>query len=382
MAQTPPSAPPVPNERPEQRRPVLAVFIGRFQPFHAGHKAVMDHAAGFADRILVLVGSAFRPRSPKNPLTYTERAGFIAAHLQQSSVPVAVTPLVDTLYDDAAWARNVRSAVDWHLRDEGLDPADVDIVLTGYEKDKSSAYVRWFPDWGWNGAEPYLHGGETVSATGLRAAFFGLGDLTEDALAALSERYGVVSVQLMQSWVAAAGPLAETLSGEALAVAHGKARHAALREAWGYPIAIHTVDAAVICDGHILLVRRGQGPGIGLLALPGGHFDQGETAQEAALRELREETGLDLSDHAPETRRVFDHPDRAERGWIRTEVFLYRIDGPLPPVVGGDDAAAAFWQPLSTVTSDTLFDDHYDILETLLPEVPDPYSVMLTARRG
>lgn len=364
------------------RRPVLAVFIGRFQPFHAGHKAVMDHAAGFADRIVVLIGSAFRPRSPKNPLTYSERASWIAAHLQDATVPVAVTPLVDTLYDDAAWARNVRSAVDWHLRDEGLDPAQVDIVLTGYEKDKSSAYVRWFPDWGWNGAAPYLHEGETVSATGLRQAFFGLAEVTDAARAELSARYGALSVQLMEGWMAAAGSVGDTLRAETLAVEHGKARHRALREAWGYPIPISTVDTAVICDGHILLVRRGQGPGIGLLALPGGHFDQGETAQEAALRELREETGLDLSDHDPTERRVFDHPDRAERGWIRTEVFVYRIAGPLPEVAAGDDAAEAFWHPLSTVTSDSLFDDHYDILETLLPEVPDPYVAMLAARRG
>ena len=361
------------------RRPVLAVFIGRFQPFHLGHKAVMDHAAGFADRILVLVGSPFRPRSPKNPLTYTERASFIAAHLQDATVPVAVTPLVDTLYDDAAWARNVRAAVDWHLRDEGLDPAQVEIVLTGYEKDKSSAYVRWFPEWGWNGAEPYLQDGTTVSATGLRNAFFGLGEIDAEALSA---RYGELSVQLMQDWMQRAGPVGDNLKAETLAVAHAQARHDALREAWGYPIPINTVDAAVVCDGHILLVRRGQGPGIGLLALPGGHFEQDETAQQAALRELAEETGLDLSGHVPETRRVFDHPDRAERGWVRTEVFLYRIDGPLPEVTAGDDAAQALWHPLFSLTSETLFEDHYDILESLLPEVPDPYAAMLAARRG
>jgi 8-oxo-dGTP diphosphatase len=49
---------------------------------------------------------------------------------------------------------------------------------------------------------------------------------------------------------------------------------------------------AVIRDGSVLLVERGKPPRAGLWSLPGGHIEAGETAANAALRELREETGV------------------------------------------------------------------------------------------
>lgn len=54
------------------------------------------------------------------------------------------------------------------------------------------------------------------------------------------------------------------------------------------------VGVAVVDDGRILLVQRGRQPGRGLWAVPGGKVDLGETLTEAARREAREETGLDV----------------------------------------------------------------------------------------
>jgi 8-oxo-dGTP diphosphatase len=52
------------------------------------------------------------------------------------------------------------------------------------------------------------------------------------------------------------------------------------------------VSAAIVRDGHVLVVRRARAPAHGLFTLPGGAVEAGETLAEAVIREVREETGL------------------------------------------------------------------------------------------
>jgi 8-oxo-dGTP diphosphatase len=53
------------------------------------------------------------------------------------------------------------------------------------------------------------------------------------------------------------------------------------------------VSCAVLRDGKVLLIERGSGALKGFWSLPGGHIEPGETARDAALREVREETGVE-----------------------------------------------------------------------------------------
>jgi len=62
-----------------------------------------------------------------------------------------------------------------------------------------------------------------------------------------------------------------------------------------YPTRPHlAVSAAIFRADRLLIVRRARAPGLGLYTLPGGGVELGETLQEAVIREVREETGLDI----------------------------------------------------------------------------------------
>jgi 8-oxo-dGTP diphosphatase len=54
------------------------------------------------------------------------------------------------------------------------------------------------------------------------------------------------------------------------------------------------VSAAIFREGRVLIVRRGRPPAHGLYTLPGGGVELGETLEEAIIREVREETGLEI----------------------------------------------------------------------------------------
>src|SRR3954447_11046947 len=88
---------------------------------------------------------------------------------------------------------------------------------------------------------------------------------------------------------------------------------------------------------RVLMTRRGGDPFRGMLALPGGFVDVGETVEQAAVRELSEETGVALE--APDLRLVgvYSQPGRDPRGW--TVSVLFRLDvSERPDAKHGDDA--------------------------------------------
>jgi 8-oxo-dGTP diphosphatase len=108
-----------------------------------------------------------------------------------------------------------------------------------------------------------------------------------------------------------------------------------------------TADMLVVAgdpagERRVLVVRRGGEPYRGLLALPGGFVDVGETVEQAALRELQEETGVALEAAELRLAGVYSQPGRDPRGW--TVSVLFRSDlGERPDAYHGDDAAAVEW---------------------------------------
>ncbi len=100
-------------------------------------------------------------------------------------------------------------------------------------------------------------------------------------------------------------------------------------------------------DLRVLLIQRDD---VFQWAIPGGMVDPGETAPTSLVRELREETGVDLTYVRPEvlTRTYVTDWRNTDHAWITTTAALYRIPDVIP-AVAADDAADAAWWPLSTV---------------------------------
>ena len=119
----------------------------------------------------------------------------------------------------------------------------------------------------------------------------------------------------------------------------------------------------------ILLVRRGGHPFKGRWALPGGFLQPGESLEECARRELREETGLEASALVPLAPR--SKPGRDPRGWILSCPYLCIVTAGAEGVRGGDDAAAAEWRPLAEPGRRLAF-DHDEILAGALARLRGP----------
>lgn len=133
-----------------------------------------------------------------------------------------------------------------------------------------------------------------------------------------------------------------------------------------------TVDAVVVQSGHVLMVER-KGPyGKGLLALPGGFLDTGERILDACLRELREETCLQVPEAvlkgSIKSSKVFDDPYRSARGRTITHAFYIELaaNKELPEVTGGDDAKRAIWVPLADLDPEQIFEDHYFVIQEMV----------------
>jgi 8-oxo-dGTP diphosphatase len=114
-------------------------------------------------------------------------------------------------------------------------------------------------------------------------------------------------------------------------------------------------DVAVFAfrDGamNVLLVRRRYEPYQSYWALPGGLMDAGETLEEAAERELREETGV--TDTFMEQLATFSDVDRDPRGRVISCCYLALVDGGKVRLRPGSDAREAAWRPLEPLLQQT-----------------------------
>lgn len=343
--------------------PALAVFIGRFQPLHNGHLHVIHAALAQAENLLILIGSSSGPRSHRNPFTFEERKAMIQSVLRADEVGrVRIVGVPDHLYSDETWLEAVQGAIFDQARTHFyVEPNRQNTVLVGHSKDGTGYYLKRFPQFG----ALRLGNHKGLSATPMREALF-----RPDATRWLTAGSAVDQLpSQVRDWLNL--HFVGTEAHQRLVAEYEFVR--AYREKWrDAPFAptFNTVDAVVICSGHVLLVERKGMPGQGQWALPGGFIKEMEPIDDAVIRELREETRLKVPSAVlrgcERANRVFADPHRSSRGRTITHAYLYHLPpGDLPEVRAASDAKKAVWWPLSDVREDMMFEDHFHIIHRL-----------------
>lgn len=325
-----------------------AVFIGRFQPFHNGHLHVITEALKQAERVIVCVGGSGGARRPRNPWSLQERVDMIRAGSGLDARRLVIVPIADHTYNDAAWLQQVQDVVAYHT----YGAADADIALAGRAKDRSSYYLKLFPQWGEiSVAESYR-----IDATMIRNAIFNTSAVPGFALMPAPVTQWLIEYM--------ASPEARRMREEYAFISKYRREHDGSR----YHRNNVASDAVVTQAGHVLLVRRKSLPGAGMLALPGGHVDRDETAFDACIRELREETRIKVPESVLRGsvvgQRVFDDPYRSDLCRTYSHAWHIELKGEkkLARVTASSDAESVMWVPLARLYADQMFDDHWHII--------------------
>ncbi len=113
---------------------------------------------------------------------------------------------------------------------------------------------------------------------------------------------------------------------------------------------------------EVLLIQRGRAPFEGAWALPGGFVEQGEAPEEAARRELAEETGA--SGDCLTQIGAFGAPGRDPRGWVVSIAYWASGEASGSSPTPGDDAARARWWAVDALPP--LAFDHAEIITQAL----------------
>jgi 8-oxo-dGTP diphosphatase len=112
----------------------------------------------------------------------------------------------------------------------------------------------------------------------------------------------------------------------------------------------------LIENNKVLLIKRGREPFKDEWAIPGGRIEDGESAEQCAIREMKEETGLDIE--IEKLIGVYSDPNRDPRGIIAATYIVKKTGGKL---IAGDDAAKAKWFELNSLPK--LASDHSKMLK-------------------
>ncbi|UYD60124.1 hypothetical protein OPFAMLBM_00103 [Aeromonas phage avDM12-TAAL] len=339
-----------------------AVVNGRYQINHIGHLEMIRVAMSVAKKVYIILGSANAYPNMKNPFRPAEREAMLRIGMKDYGLDpnkVNFRYVDDSNYTNERWQADIRDAVDEQMGDK--------ITMVGNKKDKNS---WWLETFGWELTEIdcQMHNGKPISATFIRDSFF---DPEFDFTSLHSEIVTPGVIEWLKSY-----KIKKSEEYDRLAKEHQhNIKELKKMEAYPYREALNcsTGDAVVTCNGHLLVTIRGNMPGLGAYALPGGHKNEDETYKECAIRELREEVRLKVPERvirgSVKKEKIFDYPGRSYPICKPTLALYIELqpdnDGKLPAVKPRDEVRDVFWMPMHMVRRNrhNFFDDHYEVIQ-------------------
>ena len=115
----------------------LGMYLGRFQPFHNGHKSIVDKMLEECEQVLIVIGSSDKKGTVKNPFPAWERASMIK-EVYKTSIRINIVCIPDrnTIANDAGWGDYVME----YLGNYGYSP---DVIYQGTEAARNTWFAHY-----------------------------------------------------------------------------------------------------------------------------------------------------------------------------------------------------------------------------------------------
>jgi len=329
----------------------LALVIGRFQPLHNGHLAIIDEARKQADKTLVLIGSSRQLPDFRNPFSYEERLNLLEECLPMGE-DLSIYGLPDEPTDDE-WIQEVVARVNQFEE----DPTEVAIFCGKKDEEfyrKSFLYPVVTPD-----TEI------SCSATVVRTAWY------ENTLWTVEGFIPVTTKEFLENHK----------DHDRLSVEYSTTTESAQQKKEGHPFAnpVEVVSFAVIVKNNkVLLGKRGGPRGDGQWGLPGGFMNHDETTLDACMRETHEEMGFDLRELIVSNnaqclaQAVEENQDNlGARNVGINYLFVVKPECELEVKVDQVETTSYSWVPLKEILEDTflLFYNHNLVVKRLVSKI-------------